>query len=302
MAIVDTHQVLFTVSDTGAGIPVDFIPDLFKAFAREDVSLTRHRDGLGLGLMVAKGIARRLGGDLWCERTSTNGESQGTEFRARLPITPPTPALALPAETLSHEMAAGVISAIAYRKASPPCPDPARLGPVARPRTEYRKAMTFDPDLGKKLPLRILVVEDNRINRNLLCSMLTRLGYVGVKEARDGVEAVETFSSRLGKREGECFDLVLMDLWMPRMDGFEATEQILKLVKDRGDGNSEDVTVLAVSADATEIARAKAAEKGVRGFVGKPFGMAELGKALWEFCGRDKEIHDNYTPKVSAGY
>ena len=165
--------------------------------------------------------------------------------------------------------------------------------------------MSFDPELAKKLPLRILVVEDNRINRALLCSMLKRLGYRDIEEARDGVEAVETFSAALRTSSpeggGGAFDLVLMDLWMPRMDGFEAAERIVKMYRehrwskrekpdsalplDGVDVNGGSMTVLAVSADATEEARAKAALKGIHGFVGKPFGIADLGKAMMDFRG-----------------
>ena len=193
--------------------------------------------------------------------------------------------------------------------------------------------LSFDPELAKKLPLRILVVEDNRINRALLCSMLRRLGYRDIEEARDGVEAVEIFSAALrsssspGGNKKRAFNLVLMDLWMPRMDGFEAAERIVKMYKeqrrskrrragpvlplddgggddgdddddddDDGDDDDDDddgdddygvgdggMTVLAVSADATEEARAKAALKGIHGFVGKPFGIADLGKAMTDF-------------------
>jgi CheY-like chemotaxis protein len=126
--------------------------------------------------------------------------------------------------------------------------------------------------------------------------MLKRLGYMDIEEARDGVEAVEIFTASLFSSLGghkRAFDLILMDLWMPRMDGYEAAERIVKLYNDKrnngGDsGSPEDgITVLAVSADATEEARAKAALKGMHGFVGKPFGIADLGKAVMDFRGKD---------------
>lgn len=173
--------------------------------------------------------------------------------------------------------------------------------------------------------------------------MLRKLGYENVLEARDGVEAVEVFEEQWkGGIEGERgmgVDLVLMDLWMPRMDGFSAAKKIRNVVdtavgaenekaatemsattvQGEGDGGGgagagtttcgtaapvdvmegvesstpavpgsasgltsrmKDVTVLAVSADATEMAREKAREVGIGGFVEKPFGIRELGEAV----------------------
>ncbi|EGE06048.1 sensor histidine kinase/response regulator [Trichophyton equinum CBS 127.97] len=83
-----SRYVIINVTDTGTGIPEAFLPNLFKAFAREDGSTTRSKEGLGLGLLVAKGLSRKLGGDLICVRSSTSGELQGSEFEIRLPIVP----------------------------------------------------------------------------------------------------------------------------------------------------------------------------------------------------------------------
>ncbi|KAF8536196.1 hypothetical protein BDD12DRAFT_918435 [Trichophaea hybrida] len=295
-SVNSSRQIIFSIVDTGGGIPSDFIPDLFKPFTTEDESLTRHRDGLGLGLYVAKGIARKMGGDLWCERTATEGDNRGSEFRIRLPITPadasgstpgtPSPT---PLDTTGSSLRLDTAPALRPRPKSP-----LKKSVVTAPPVERK--LSFDPELAKKLPLRILVVEDNRINRALLCSMLKRLGYMDIEEARDGVEAVEIFTASLFSSLGgtkRAFDLVLMDLWMPRMDGYEAAERIVKLYNDKRNNSGESaplddgITVLAVSADATEEARAKAALKGMHGFVGKPFGIADLGKAVMDFRGKD---------------
>lgn len=288
-------QMIFSIIDTGDGIPSNFIPALFKPFSTENESLTRHREGLGLGLYVAKGIARKLGGDLWLERTSIEGDNRGSEFKIRLPIAHfdvETPETLLQTPATPLEVVRLDISPFGIRQP--------RSAPSKR--TGNRRKLSFDPELGKKLPLRILVVEDNRINRALLCTMLKRLGYNNIEEACDGVQAVELFEAALKaslEGTGDCFDLVLMDLWMPRMDGYEATEQILKLCRGMGlkKGISSNgkklvqmeqpvVTVLAVSADTTEEAKAKAIDKGIRGFVGKPFGILDLGRAVCEFGGR----------------
>ncbi|KAI2731827.1 hypothetical protein DTO012A8_10188 [Penicillium roqueforti] len=80
------NDVHILVRDTGPGIPAAFLPNLFKPFARGDASTTRSKDGLGLGLLVAKGLSRKMGGDLTCVRSSTSGPMRGTEFRIRIPV------------------------------------------------------------------------------------------------------------------------------------------------------------------------------------------------------------------------
>ncbi|TGZ79343.1 hypothetical protein EX30DRAFT_373115 [Ascodesmis nigricans] len=316
----------FSIIDTGFGIPAEFLPSLFHPFSRPDASLTQHRDGLGLGLMVGKSIARKMGGDLWCERTATSGPNRGSEFRIRLPVAPLIESPPSPSEPVTPRP----ISPDPFRKPSVSNPLRATLSPppppqpTSHPRPQPRRSRTssnlpYDPDQGRKHPLRILVVEDNRINRSLLVSMLKKLGYDNVLEARDGVEAVEVFQEQMNAQGG--VDLVLMDLWMPRMDGFSATKRIRECVEirkneldtdaDNEDGMNDDdhtgnststgaaaggateeqspqqqkvklkeVTVLAVSADATEMAKEKAREVGIGGFVEKPFGIRELGEAV----------------------
>ena len=82
------RYIVINIRDTGPGIPEAFLPNLFKPFSKEDDSTTRHSEGLGLGLLVAKGLARKLGGDLTCIRAETSGPNRGTEFEMRIPCTP----------------------------------------------------------------------------------------------------------------------------------------------------------------------------------------------------------------------
>lgn len=80
------RYIVIKCTDTGPGIPTDFLPKLFRPFSQEDPSLTRQSEGLGLGLLVAKGLARKLGGDLFCIRAETEGPRHGTEFEMRIPV------------------------------------------------------------------------------------------------------------------------------------------------------------------------------------------------------------------------
>lgn len=307
--------VLFTIADTGEGIPEDFLPKLFKAFSREDESMTRQRDGLGLGLMVAKGIARKMGGELWCERTATQGPQKGSEFRIRLPLTPSdasstpgtpvvhpgTPLTTPTATNLPNPLASWSLDAGYARRSpftgpsplqdeqfasSPPLPPPLIFTPEAKPKTpspqtksaRHKKALAYDRNLGQKMPLRILVAEDNKINRKLLVNMLKKLGYTEIFEACDGVEAVQIMHV---ERESPV-DVILMDLWMPRMDGYQAAERILAM--SRYTSGRKKITVLAVSADATTEALEKTSAVGMKGFMTKPYKLVDLERLLIEYC------------------
>jgi CheY-like chemotaxis protein len=310
--------VLFTITDTGEGIPDDFLPKLFKAFSREDESLTRLRDGLGLGLLVAKGISRKMGGDLWCERTSIDGPNKGSEFRIRLPLTPGdalsapgtplvnpnTPLITPPISNLPNPLSNWSLDSGQMRpspftgpplhdeqsRSSPPPPpqprmrdpEPMRLIPSSPSKRKGSKiTLPHDKNLGKKIPLHILVAEDNRINRRLLISMLKKLGYSDIWEARDGAEAVEM----MAMERIPPIDVILMDLWMPRMDGYEASERILSMPRyAKGPDGRKKLTILAVSADATEEAMQKTSRVGMEGFMTKPYKLIDLERLLVEFC------------------
>ena len=71
------HCLIILVSDTGPGIPDHFKSRVFKPFAREDDSTTRQSEGLGLGLLVAKGLSRKIGGDLLLISSDTSGKHKG---------------------------------------------------------------------------------------------------------------------------------------------------------------------------------------------------------------------------------
>jgi len=73
-----SKDLYIRISDTGPGIPDSFRPRIFQPFAREDETITRHSEGLGLGLLVAKGLSRKLKGDLNLIHCSTNDADHGS--------------------------------------------------------------------------------------------------------------------------------------------------------------------------------------------------------------------------------
>ena len=378
------RHVLITVQDTGPGIPADFRPALFKPFSREDDSLTRQKDGLGLGLLVAKGIARKIRGDVLCLRSDTAGPRRGSEFEIRVPLEPsdanrsspavplrtPTAAETTTTTTTTTTMSSleldgggddhllGCLPLVPFDQGlpssdmsdgiTPVMNDQSRSSPV---RTEPIKSFApiptlssslststikvtdgsnpgngdgssnrlggpsiYDRSLATKHPLTFLVVEDNQINRKLLVNMLSKLGYQDIYEAYDGVDAVRQMKLDLVPP----VDVILMDLWMPRMDGYEATRQILSMpryrekssdtmtttkttttttttitstetkmtttVSESKSDSEQTITIIAVTADVTDQASNDAAEVGMKGLMRKPFKLSDLQRAILEYC------------------
>jgi len=166
-------------------------------------------------------------------------------------------------------------------------PTPSQPAPIPphKPRPRIKKSVSnpeIDRELARKYPLTFLVAEDNKINRKLLVSMLAKLGYATVYEAHDGAEAVRQMA--VSRPRGRRVDVVLMDLWMPLMDGYEATERILSM--DRAGEEGPPATVLAVTADVTDGALERAAKVGMTGFMTKPYKMMDLQRLITEYCAR----------------
>ena len=133
--------------------------------------------------------------------------------------------------------------------------------------------------------LEILLVEDNDINMQLAYEVLVGMGH-HVTEARDGQEAVDVATRR-------PFDLVLMDIRMPVMDGLTATKMIRE-----GDGPNWDAPIVAFSANVLPEARDRFAAAGMSDFLGKPLQRSELAQIIVRFCaGRERRVTlDGTTP------
>ncbi len=136
----------------------------------------------------------------------------------------------------------------------------------------------FEMLSGKKL----LVCEDHPINAHILLTLLEKADMTGVL-AQDGKQGTELFS---GSAVGE-FCAVIMDMVMPEMDGFEATRTIRQLGRE----DSENVPIIAMSADGSEEDIKKAFDAGADRFVVKPVDTIKLYEMLCELLvGRDNSI------------
>lgn len=256
------------VSDTGPGIPAALHERVFEPFFQADSGLSRTHGGVGLGLAVARRMARSMGGNL--RLSSTLG--QGSVFTLEIPYTDATPA------PRTRDAAAAAVSSarisVAPRAEAPPAavttrapspkgvaaPPPADASAEAAPRTLARGST------------RALIVEDNPVNQKILKRLLAGLG-VEVDVAANGQLAVQACD------EGE-YDIIFMDLQMPVMDGFQATQEIRRRQQP-----GRKVPIIAVTANSEQEFRARATQVGMDGFLAKPVDRGTIASVITEQTG-----------------
>jgi len=125
----------------------------------------------------------------------------------------------------------------------------------------------LDKEMAKRNPLKILLAEDNRINQKLALRILEKLGY-SADLAENGLEAVEA-------HKRESYDVILMDVQMPEMDGFEATQRIRKI-----SGSPIRPFIIAMTANAMKGDRERCLAAGMNDYISKPIKLENLVRSL----------------------
>jgi signal transduction histidine kinase/CheY-like chemotaxis protein len=148
------------------------------------------------------------------------------------------------------------------------------FGAPVSPNNNRPEVTPIADDLGIRFPLRILLAEDNLLNQKVALRMLKRLGYEA-DVAANGVQALAAVEDR-------SYDVVLMDVQMPEMDGLEATRQIRAA---QNDGNRQPY-IIAMTAAAMELDREKCIEAGMNDFVSKPATLEDLQRAIQRYLGQ----------------
>ncbi len=224
----------FSVSDTGIGIPPEAQRRIFEPFTQADCSTSRNFGGAGLGLTISRRLVGAMGGVLQLESDPGNGST--FHFSVRLPR-----------------------SAVKVTSQQAPLVDPPRPDPQG--------------ELAWGTPPRILVVEDNAVNQELVTEILRGAG-CDPKVAGNGIEA-------LHELDRSDYDLVLMDCQMPVMDGYSATRAIREKESGRvGAGGGTRTPVVALTAHVTAEEQGRCMEAGMDDYVAKPFRAGQLLAAV----------------------
>ena len=240
----------FVVTDTGIGIAEHDLIRLFQRFQQAESGKIRNFGGAGLGLEISQSLAHLLGGSIKVKSTL----GAGTTFSLHLRLMPSEPPL---------QSAQSAQSAQPAQSASPlPAPETRLVGlaNVSAPVTPSSSTLLLN-HAGQ--PARVLLVEDNAINRMVAVMLLQRMGCV-VTDCENGQLAVD-------KAQAEDFDLILMDINMPVMDGLSATREIRALPGERA-----MTPIVVLSADVMNESQAQAFGAGAQGFLSKPVQFADL--------------------------
>lgn len=242
------NSVELEVQDTGIGIPSEEIPHLFERFHRVKGAQGRSFEGSGIGLSLVQELVRLQGGTV----AVTSAVGKGSCFTVSIP----TGAAHLPLDRTGtpRSLASTAIGATSYiEEALRWLPEPSRKNAGGG------EALSLLPS--PTLPARILLADDNADMRDYVKRLLTQR--YEVEAVADGVVALAAIRQNLP-------DLVLTDVMMPGMDGFELLRSL------RSDPTTQEIPIILLSARAGEEARIEGLEAGADDYLIKPFSAREL--------------------------
>ena len=226
-----SDMLLIEVSDTGIGISQDKQKIIFEAFRQAETSTVREYGGTGLGLFITTSLVAMMEGEL----SLSSQVGVGTTFKVRVPFydandhQASVPAL----QKTDESMGGNVSSSIDV--------------PLNGDKTQRLNSV------------KILLVEDNAVNQ-LVAKKILELEGAEIHLAENGQEAVDSVRSH-----GKTYDVVLMDIQMPVLDGYEATKMIRQL------DESSDIPIIAMTANAMTSDQQDAIDAGMDDYVSKPF-------------------------------
>lgn len=279
----DMRLVTIVVSDTGPGIAPHLQARVFEAFVQGDINNKARKAGVGLGLSICRQLAERMGGSI-----SLKSElNHGAEFTFKVPLRyiPSREAAVTPGSSRSSDVwpeyelyssetivrkAELALDHNSSQKHSPGGSSPTTpmsLAPAERP--QIKRGTSFEGAVPKNI--RVLVVDDNKVNQEVMVRMLNLEGLQDIEVANDGNEAIEKVKKTI---EAETpYDVIFMDIQMPNLDGRQATRIL------RGEMNVS-IPIVAVSAFAGDENVEQCIAAGMSLFLAKPLRRPHLHKVL----------------------
>jgi signal transduction histidine kinase len=234
------YQIMITIKDTGIGINKQNLQKLFQPFNQGDASISRKYGGTGLGLVISKSLVGLMGGKIWVESLG-NVAGNPPENWVFNPENTQIQGSIFHFTFITKEVLASSLTAkYAYEN-------------------EEKEGET------NNIYLKILLAEDNKVNQKVALMTLKKLGYTA-DIANNGLEV-------LAMIENQLYDVILMDMQMPEMDGITATKMIRE-------ANISQPWIIALTANALIQDRQICSDAGMNDFLAKPLVITELTEAL----------------------
>jgi CheY-like chemotaxis protein len=253
----------FSVTDTGIGLPKQEFERIFKRFVQADEQPQANYGGTGLGLSISKYLVELMGGDIWVE--SSPGSGSSFNFTVKLPVHHGA-LYAVQDSDHSGSICIADADTAVFQLSQKEGPEPLVIEDMKKPGPEPRA-------------LEILLVEDDLINRKMAANMLEKMGAC-VTTAENGADALKSMDKRR-------FDIVLMDVKMPVMDGIETTRRIRE-----GEVNGDKhIPIIAMTAHAMQGDSENFLKAGMSDYISKPIDPDNLLKKLcvWHQNSQKKE-------------
>jgi signal transduction histidine kinase/ActR/RegA family two-component response regulator len=233
-ASVEPNRLRIAVQDSGIGMTPETVGRLFEPFMQADSSTTRRFGGTGLGLSITHKLIELMGGTI----VVVSRPGGGSCFTCVIP----------------------------FEAAVKPRPTPSISAPTALPAIPVPASKSAEESTRR---LRILIVDDNPINRKVGMASLARMD-LDIVPAEDGKEAVVAF-------DRSNFDMILMDCQMPEMDGFEATRLIRKIEAEK---LLPHTPIVAITANALSGEDQHCRDAGMDDYIAKPFKPDDLRRMV----------------------
>jgi len=254
---IPSYSAEITVSDTGIGIPADQLDKVFDRFYQVDASQTREHEGTGIGLALTKELVELHKGEI----NVTSEVGTGTTFTVRLPL------------SKEHFRSDQI-----EEPREEPKPD---VAAVVRPdwsTYEVEPQTSSLEVVDESLPL-LLIVEDNADMRKYMRTYLDERHKV--IEAVNGEEGIE-------KAIESIPDLIISDVMMPKMDGFQLCEKL------KTDGRTSHIPIILLTAKATAEHKLEGLETGADDYVTKPFDAKELQVRVKNLIEQRRKLRERF--------
>lgn len=246
------NKIIFVVKDNGRGMSKEFQERIFTPFEREHQDNASDPGGTGLGLVLIKNLVTIMGGSLSFESKL----GRGSVFTVIIPVE----------QEISDAHDNNIVSS---SKKITERPD----GMYCTDSKDNSKNFDSQPYRGILKGLNILVAEDNELNAGILSEILSHQGAV-IHIDSNGRKLIDTYLNSPAYN----YDLILMDVQMPELDGYEAT----RLIRQSSHEDAAKIPIIAMTANAFDKDIQKALDAGMNAHVTKPIDINDIEKAFYK--------------------